>query len=82
MGCGATSCARWLIDRGADAVGLDLSAGMLAEARLASRRTGTEVPLVAGRGLLDGRAAAYVCERFACQAPVADPDALRALLSS
>ncbi len=29
VGCGAASCARWLVDRGADAVGLDLSAGML-----------------------------------------------------
>jgi uncharacterized protein YyaL (SSP411 family) len=38
------------------------------------------VPLLAGRGLLDGRAAAYVCERFACQAPVGEPDALAALL--
>ena len=28
----------------------------------------------------DGSAAAYVCEGFACQAPVTDPDALRALL--
>jgi uncharacterized protein YyaL (SSP411 family) len=38
------------------------------------------VPLLAGRGLLDGRPAAYVCEHFACQAPVADVDSLTRLL--
>ncbi|MGE0027807.1 MAG: thioredoxin domain-containing protein [Thermoleophilia bacterium] len=37
-------------------------------------------PLLEGRPLVDGGAAAYVCRRFACQAPVTDPDALRALL--
>jgi hypothetical protein len=44
---------------------------------------GTEgtVPLLEGRGLVDGRAAAYVCRNFACQLPVTDPAALRAALT-
>jgi len=37
---------------------------------------GDETPLLAGRGLVDGKPAAYVCEHFACQTPVTDPDAL------
>jgi uncharacterized protein YyaL (SSP411 family) len=38
------------------------------------------VPLMEGRTPVNGAAAAYVCERFACQAPVTDPAALEALL--
>jgi uncharacterized protein YyaL (SSP411 family) len=38
------------------------------------------VPLLEGRTPLDGRAAAYVCENFACQRPVSEPEELRALL--
>jgi hypothetical protein len=38
------------------------------------------VPLLEGRGEVDGRAAAYVCERFACQAPVTSVEELTASL--
>jgi uncharacterized protein len=31
------------------------------------------VPLLEGRGLVDGKPAVYVCQRFTCQAPVTDP---------
>ncbi len=43
---------------------------------------GDRTPLLADRPAVGGRATAYVCERFACQMPVTDPDALRELLDA
>jgi uncharacterized protein YyaL (SSP411 family) len=40
------------------------------------------VPLLEDRDLVDGKPAAYVCRDFVCQTPVAEVEALRALLET
>ncbi|MGO1318168.1 MAG: class I SAM-dependent methyltransferase [Cellulomonadaceae bacterium] len=46
LGAGAAQCGRWLVRQGAEVVATDVSAGMLAAARLLDTRTGTRVPAV------------------------------------
>lgn len=41
-----------------------------------------ELPLLAGRPLVEGEPAAYVCRNFTCDAPTTDPERLRTALSS
>ncbi|ADB34617.1 protein of unknown function DUF255 [Kribbella flavida DSM 17836] len=45
-------------------------------------KPGSDVPLLAGRGLVDGRAAAYVCQKFTCRLPIVLPEDLRGELST
>ena len=49
---------------------------------VALKRPGAEnpLPLLEGRGLVNGKPAAYVCENFACKLPVTDVDELSRLL--
>ena len=46
-----------------------------------SAENGT-IPLLAGRGLVDGAPAAYVCRDFTCRLPVTSPDELGQVLAS
>jgi uncharacterized protein len=54
---------------------------VLAAAAPEDRAAQDEVPLLADRPALEGRATAYVCEHFVCQLPVTDPEALAAQLT-
>jgi SAM-dependent methyltransferase len=79
LGCGAAAAGRWLAARGARAVALDLSAGMLRHAVAAAARSGVRVPLVQADALAlpfpDG-AFDVACTAFGAVPFVADSAAL------
>jgi uncharacterized protein YyaL (SSP411 family) len=47
---------------------------------VAAGDNGKTIPLLTGRPFVDGKAAAYVCQRFVCQQPVTEPEALESQL--
>jgi uncharacterized protein YyaL (SSP411 family) len=47
-----------------------------------SEELSKKIPLLSGRTLIDGKAAAYVCENFTCQLPVTSPEELIKKLSA
>jgi uncharacterized protein len=44
--------------------------------------TSDDVPLLRGKGLVEGRPAVYLCENFSCQAPVVDAENLSGTLTN
>lgn len=79
VGCGSAPCARWLRGRGAEVVGLDLSAAMLRHAVATGARTGIPVPLVladACRLPLADRSVDLACSAFGAVVFVADSAAI------
>jgi uncharacterized protein YyaL (SSP411 family) len=40
------------------------------------------IPLLAGRTQIDGTATVYVCENYACQLPVTEPEAFLGMLEA
>jgi uncharacterized protein YyaL (SSP411 family) len=53
---------------------------MLVDGEEARRALSANLPEIAGMAQVDGRAAAYVCENYACRMPVSDPERLAELL--
>ena len=79
VGCGSASSSRWLAERGARAVGIDISAGMLRHAREGNAHSGVSVPLVqASADQLPFRDGGFdiACSAFGAVPFVADLDAV------
>lgn len=79
VGCGGGQCTRWLARAGARVVGLDISAGMLAEARL--RDAGSPTPYLQADAVALPLASGSVdiaCSAFGAVPFVAEPGAVMA----
>jgi uncharacterized protein len=81
LGDGAAAGAQAGAGDGAEAhAGSGAPPGAGDDAGAAGREAAEAVPLLAGRGLVAGAPAAYVCRDFTCRMPVTDPVELRAAL--
>ena len=61
-------------EAGFEALARETSSRYLPSLVLAAGTSGVDdIPLLRGRGLMDGRATAYVCRAFVCDAPTTDP---------
>ena len=85
--CSPTREVALIVPDGENAAAGDLAAAYRSRYRpravLAGGRAGSTVPeLLADRPTLAGAEAAYVCERFACKAPVRAPEELAGLLGA
>jgi uncharacterized protein len=72
-------------DAGTDALRREVYARLLPASVAIGAAPGTGddlTPLLADRGLVDGKATAYVCEHFACRQPVTRPEDLRTQLDA
>ena len=68
------------VARGSASPGLVVVVGEPSDAEPGETDDPGTVPLLAGRGLVEGRAAAYVCRGMVCDRPVTEPADLAALL--
>jgi uncharacterized protein YyaL (SSP411 family) len=55
---------------------------LLADGREGQRYLGEENEAIRAMSMVGGKTAGYVCENFACKAPIADPNELRMVLTS
>jgi SAM-dependent methyltransferase len=79
IGCGGGQCGRWLVSRGAHAVGIDLSSGQLRHSRRLDGETGISLPVAqadAGRLPFPDGAFDLACSAYGALPFVADAAAV------
>ena len=60
---------------------MEITQGLLADGAANQQWLGVKLEFLRTVVPVDGKAAAYVCENFTCQAPITEPSKLRDLLA-